>query len=83
MIKTIIMIMKYSTIIAKLAKEWLDAESVTEKSLVCLKANSVKNECAELVIKGKMSTDIYNELFKVNDNNGKHFLEIWAENGKN
>ena len=71
---------RYVKKIAKLVEQYRNAASVGERALICLNANTVKSQCAKDLIKGKVSTQFYKELFKVGEANiSHHFLEIWAE----
>lgn len=72
-------IIKYATLIGQLAQAYAEATTTMERSLVCMKANRVKSECAKLVLEGKMNKDTYEKMFKVGKTNANvHFLEVYV-----
>ena len=74
---------KYEKKIATLVAKYSKATSVTEKSLLCVKANSIKSDCAKDLMKGKVDDSIYKNLFKIEKVSwSKHFLDVWVEENK-
>jgi len=56
---------KYEKKIMKLVKQYCAATTVMQKSLICMEANSLKGECARLLLNGKISDGFYKEIFCV------------------
>ena len=71
----------YEKLVNKLVEEWIQAgNSIVLRSLISMKANGLKDKCAELAIEGKMDYEDYVKIFKVGQTDMyNHFLKILAE----
>lgn len=71
----------YEKLVNKLVEDWIQAEnSIVLKSLISMRGNGLKDECAELVIEGKMDYEDYARIFKVGQTDMyNHFLKVLAK----
>ena len=71
---------KYEKKILKMVEQYCAATTVMQKSLICMEANSLKGECARLLLNDKISDNFYKEIFCVGETSMyNHFLKILAE----